>query len=110
MAQAHAASGDIIDVRPLGAVLGDRVSTAFIKSTQLEWVHLVVPAGKGLPEHHVSGEITVQCIDGLIALTTPSLSHHLAPGQLVHLAARGPHALVALADSTALRAICLASP
>jgi len=107
MAQAHVASGDIIDVRPLGADLLDRVTTAFIKSTQMELVRLVLPAGKGLPEHHVAGEITVQCIEGLIALTTPTLSHRLAPGQLVHLAAGEPHALLALADSTALLTICL---
>ncbi len=43
MAQAHAASGDIIDIRPLGAASGDRVSTALIKSAQLELMQLVLP-------------------------------------------------------------------
>ena len=108
MAQAHAASGDIIDVRPLGAALPERVTTAFIKSVQMELVHLVQPSGKALPEHRVSGEITVQCIEGLIAFTTPTISLRLAPGQLVHLAAGESHALLALADSTALLTICLA--
>ena len=38
----------------------------------MELVHLVLPSGKALPEHRVSGEITVQCIEGLIAFTTPT--------------------------------------
>ncbi len=107
MAQAHAASGDIIDVRPLGAALHGRVTTAFIKSAQMELVHLVLPSGKALPEHRVSGEVTLQCIEGLIEFTTPTTSLRLAPGQLVHLAAGEDHALLALADSTALLTICL---
>jgi quercetin dioxygenase-like cupin family protein len=107
MAQAHAASGDIIDVSPLGAALHERVTTAFFKSAQMELVHLVLPNGKALREHRVSGEITVQCIEGLIDFTTPTITRRLAPGQLVHLAAGEEHALLALADSTALLTICL---
>jgi quercetin dioxygenase-like cupin family protein len=107
MAQPHAASGEIIDVRPLGAALHERVTTALIKSNQMELVQLVLPSGKALPEHRVSGEITVQCLEGLIAFTTPTISLRLAPGQLVHLSAGEPHALLALADSTALLTICL---
>src|SRR5450631_1596257 len=108
MAQAHAASGDIIDVRPLGVALAGHVTTAFFKSTQMELVHLVLPSGKTMREHKVSGEITVQCIEGLIDFTTPTASRRLAPGQLIHLAAGEPHSLLALADSTALLTICLA--
>jgi quercetin dioxygenase-like cupin family protein len=107
MAQARTASGDIIDIRPLGAALRERVTTAFLKSTQLELVHLVLPNGKALREHRASGEITVQCIEGLMDITTATTTHRLAPGQLVHLAAGESHALLALADSTALLTICL---
>ena len=110
MAQPHAASGDIIDVRPLGATLHAHVTTAFFKSPQMDLVHLVLPSGKTMREHKVAGEITVQCIEGLIEFTTPTISRQLAPGQLVHLAAGEPHALVALADSTALLTICLVLP
>lgn len=107
MAQWHAASGDIIDVGPLGAALGGRVTTAFFKSDQMELVHLVLPSGKGLREHSVSGEITLQCLEGLIDFTTPAVNRRLAPGQLIHLAAGEPHALFAVTDSTALLTICL---
>jgi quercetin dioxygenase-like cupin family protein len=107
MAQAHAASGDLIDVRPLGGALRERVTTAFFKSAQMELVHLVLPSGKAMREHQVAGEITLLCIEGLIDFTTPTLSRRLAPGQLIHLAAGEPHALLAVADSTALLTICL---
>ena len=107
MAQPHATSGEVIDLRPLGKALADRITTAIIKSAQLELVRLVLPNGTALRQHQVSGEITVQCIEGLIEFTTPSVSRQLAPAQLIHLAAGEPHALRALADSTALLTICL---
>jgi quercetin dioxygenase-like cupin family protein len=107
MALAHAASGDIIDVRPLGAALPGRVTTAFLKSAQMELMHLVLPSGKAMREHRVPGEITVLCIEGLIEFTTAAASRRLAPGQLIHLGAGEAHSLLALADSSALLTICL---
>lgn len=110
MAQAHAASGDLIDIGPLGAALADQVTTAIMKSAQLELVRLVLPTGKSMREHRVAGEITVQCIEGLIEFTTPAGSLQLAPGQLIHLQGGEPHSLLALKDSTALLTICLPAP
>jgi quercetin dioxygenase-like cupin family protein len=110
MAQPHAASGDIVDVRPLGTAFGDQVTTAIIKSAQLELVRLVLRNGSALRQHRAPGEITVQCIEGLIEFTTPRAVHHLAAGELIHLAAGEPHSLRALADSTALLTICLLPP
>jgi quercetin dioxygenase-like cupin family protein len=107
MAQTHAASGDPIDVRPLGTAIAGQVTTAIMKSAQLELVRLVLPSGKSMREHRVVGEITVQCIEGLIELTTPHASLRLGPGQLVHLQGGEAHSLLALADSTALLTICL---
>ncbi len=107
MAQAHASAGDIVDIRPLGAALHDHVTTAIFKSAQLELVRLVLPSGKAMREHKVAGEITVLCIEGLIDFSTPTISRRLAPGQLIHLAAGEPHALLAVADATALLTICL---
>lgn len=107
MAQPHAASGDLIDIGPLGTALGDQVTTAIMKSAQLELVRLVLPTGKAMREHRVAGEITVQCIEGLIEITAPAGSMRLGPGKLVHLQGGEAHSLLALADSTALLTICL---
>ena len=110
MAQDHATSGETIDIRPLGEALADQVTTAIMKSAQLELVRLVLPSGKAMREHRVVGEITVQCIEGLIEFTTPAGNRRLGPGQLIHLQGGEPHALLALEESTALLTICLAAP
>ena len=107
MAQHHAASGDIIDVRPLGSAWDDHVTTAFFKSDQLELVRLLLPRGKLMQEHQVAGEITVMCIEGLIEFTAHGRKQQMAAGHLIHLAAGEPHSLHALADTTALLTICL---
>lgn len=110
MAQPHARPGDVVDVQPLGEALGHHVTTALFKSQQLEVVRLVLPRGKGLPQHHVQGEITLQCIEGLIDFSCGHRHQPLRPGQLIHLAAGEPHALHALEDSSALLTLVLAGP
>lgn len=114
MAQVHAASGEVVDIRPFGGAdegnLAQQVSTAIMKSEQLELIRLVLPSGKGMPDHRVQGEITVQCLEGLIEFTTPTSTLQLGPGQLVHMRGGETHSLLALADSSALLTICLQSP
>ena len=48
MALQHASSGDVIDVRPYGARIDGAQSIALFKSTQLEVMRLVLPAGHAL--------------------------------------------------------------
>lgn len=110
MAQAHGKPGEVVDVRPLGEALGHHVTTALFKSHQLEVVRLVLPRGRGLPQHRVQGEITVQCIEGLIDFSCGPDHQQLQPGPLIHLAAGETHALHALEDSSALLTIVLAGP
>lgn len=110
MAQPHASSGDVVDVTPLGDTLGQQVTHALIKSTQLELVRLVLPAGRALREHRVAGEITVLCLEGVLDIRVDSVDHRLAPGQLVHLSAGALHALRAVTDASALLTICLVAP
>ena len=107
MAQTHAASGDVIDLQPLGAALPGSRTTALIKGEQLELARLVLAAGKSLREHSTRGEITLLCLEGEIELSTPTATRRLKPGQLVHLGAGTPHGLLALSDATALVTICL---
>ena len=71
---------------------------------------LVLPNGKAMREHSVQGEMTLLCIEGEIELSTPGATRRLRAGQLVHLAAGEPHALLALSDASALLTICLAAP
>lgn len=70
MAMPHAASGQIVDVRPLGDTLTRSVTTTLVKTEHLEVIRLVVPAGKEIPPHQVAGEITVQCLEGEVEFRT----------------------------------------
>lgn len=107
MAIDHARTGEVTDVRPLGARLRDAQSVALLKSEQLEIVRVVLLAGREWREHQVPGEVTVQCIEGRIEFRTASATQLLAPGQLIHLRANDLHALRAVEDSSALLTLCL---
>ena len=110
MAQTHARSGQVVSVLPFGDRLSDVRTTAIIKADQLELVRIVLPAGKGLRQHSAPGEITVQCIEGLIEFDTPEGRHVLEAGDLIHLRPNELHALNAVVDSSALLTLCIAKP
>jgi quercetin dioxygenase-like cupin family protein len=107
MAQPHAASAQVVSVRPLGDALRGARTTALLKAAQLEVVRLVLPAGKALPEHRVAGEITLQCIEGRVELALPTGTLVLDAGDWVHVRGGAPHALQAIVDASLLLTICL---
>lgn len=107
MALPHATSGQLIDVRPLGPRMTEAVSHALFKTHQLELIRLVLPGGKGMPEHTVPGAITMQCMDGAVELHAHQTTQVIQAGQLVYLAGGEPHALHALEDSSILLTIVL---
>ncbi len=107
MAIPHALPGQAIDVQPLGARLAQEKTVALFKSTDLEVMRLVLPAGKSLPPHRVPGEITIQCIEGSIEVTAENRSHVLRAGQLLYLAGGVVHGVTALQDASALVTIAL---
>lgn len=107
MAIQHAGPGEAIDVQPLGALLPDTQTHALFKSAQLEVMRLVLRTGKSLPPHSVPGEITIQCVEGLIDVTAEGRSHVLRAGQLLFLPGHVVHGVLALQDSSALVTIVL---
>jgi len=107
MALTHATPGAPCDVRPLGPRLGASLSVALFKSRQLEVIRLVLPAGKTMPPHSVHGEITLQCIEGLLQVELRAGVQVLEPGQLLFLTGDELHAVSAPVDSSALLTIVL---
>ena len=107
MAQPHAEPGEIVSVRPLGAQLSEATSTAILKASQLEIIRVVLPAGKTMREHHTPGEITVQCLEGVVEFETDHTTQTMQAGDLIHLAPRARHALKALENASLLLTICL---
>lgn len=107
MAIPHAVSGDPVDVGPLGPRLAGEKTVALFKAADLEVIRLVLQAGKSLPPHKVAGEITVQCIEGVIDVTVEGQSQLLRAGQLIYLSGNVSHAVTAVEDASALLTIAL---
>lgn len=103
----HITSGEIISVRPLGGELQNTPSMALIKTDSLEVMRLVIKAGKSLPEHRVTGEVTIYCLEGKVELTAHQKTQVMQPGDLVYLEPMQPHALVAQEDASVLVTILL---
>ncbi len=102
MAIPHAASGELIDVRPLGEKLIRTSSSTLVRADHLEVFRLVLPAGKVAPEHKASGAITIQCLEGAVELEAGGRTQDLRAGSMVYLADAQPHAVRALEDSSLL--------
>ena len=109
MSLPHAASGDIIDVQPYKERLPAAFSTAIFRTDKLELIRTVLHAGKALPEHQVEGEMTIQCLEGRLAITAHDREQILRQGEMVFLAAGVPYALSAPEDASALLTILRAT-
>jgi quercetin dioxygenase-like cupin family protein len=107
MAIPHATSGQIVEVRPLGEKLKQSVTTTLIKTDKLEVIRLVLPAGKEIPPHQVTGEITVQCLEGVVGFSAQGGTTVLEPGQLLYLSGSELHALKGIEDASVLVTILL---
>lgn len=107
MSLPHASSGELIDIRPLGAQLSSSPSRAILKSPGLELMRMVLPAGKKVTEHQVPGEITIQCLEGQLELTAHGNRLEMRAGDMVYLQGGVPHALHAQEDTSLLVTILL---
>ena len=107
MALKHAQAFEAIDLRPLGEQLADAPSTSLIKSQHLQLMRVVLRAGESMPEHHVRGEITLQCLEGRAAVLTPGRRIELQPGQVTLLPADEPHAVLGITDTSLLVTVSL---
>jgi len=107
MALPHAQLLDVINVAPLGDKLRESVSTSLIKTGRLQLQHLVLPAHRDVPEHHVDDECVIHCLEGLVEVTMPGGVRSLEAGMVVVLPARQKHGLRARADSALLVTLLL---
>jgi quercetin dioxygenase-like cupin family protein len=85
MALPHADLMDVINVSPLGDTLVDTFSTSLIKTPNLQLLHLVLQAREDQPEHHVTHECVIHCLEGQLEVVTPGGTKSLAAGRLVVL-------------------------
>ncbi|HAT31761.1 MAG TPA: hypothetical protein DCW29_13185 [Janthinobacterium sp.] len=107
MALPHAASGELIELIGGEQDWSHFSAIALAKTDEIELVRLTLPKGKVLPEHHVPGEITLQCLLGVVVLDAHERSVSLRAGQMVHLSGGQLHALRAEQDSVLLLTMLL---
>lgn len=107
MATLRAHSGEVLDIRPLGTRLATSQTTTLIKTNTLEVIRMVLPAGHKTSQHHVPGEITVQCLEGRIQFEVEETIHEMSAGQLLYLNGGQRHRVQAVDDSSVLLTILL---
>lgn len=73
-----------------------------LSTPTLQVVQLHLTAGKQIPPHSASGEITVQVLRGRVSFHVDGQTHDLIPGTLLYVAAAEIHSLVAVEDSRVL--------
>ena len=107
MAIPHAKPAEDINIQPLGPDLKNAQTTTLVKTDCLEVIRLVLAAGKEIKRHSVSGQITVQCLEGNVVLSTDESECQLTTGKLLYLSGSDDHALRAVEDSSLLVTILL---
>ena len=105
MATHHANPGEIVDLQTWAADLPKEHTKAIVKTDEIELIRIVLPAGKGIPNHKITGPITLQCVTGKIAVTAMGATKKLNYDQLLHLMPGEPHSLHAIEDSVILLTI-----
>lgn len=107
MALHHAISGELIDIRPYNSNLVNEITKTLYKSEHLEVFRMILIAGKEFRPHKVTGEITVQCLEGCIEFAIEGVSEVMHAGYMKCLAGGKMHALKAVRDSSVLVTILL---
>lgn len=107
MALHHAAPGECITLQRDADDIAHFTSVALAKTEHMELIRLVLPKGRDMPEHKVAGEMTLQCLEGEIAVDARGVSTQLLPGQMLYLLGGEAHAVHAAEDAVALLTILL---
>ncbi len=107
MALHHAKPGEIVDLGPIGSGLREAKTAAIIKADHFETIRLIIHAGTQIPQHEVSGEITLHCLEGHVELGVHPAPIALKTNEWVYLEGGAPHSVKAILDSSVLLTIFL---
>jgi quercetin dioxygenase-like cupin family protein len=110
MALQHAASGEKIALSRGDDDIAFFTSVALAKTAHMELIRLVLPKERRMPVHKVDGEMTLQCLEGEIAVHAHGRTVKLQPGEMLFLAGGEPHSVHAIEDAVALMTILLTHP
>ncbi len=102
MALPHVSSGEVVDIKPFEENFKEAYSFALLRTQHFEVMRLVLPKGKSFPPHHIEGECTIECIEGVLELHAHEKVQTMRARQLVFLGPRVEHGLVAQEDASVL--------
>lgn len=105
MATHHASPAEIVDLDTWAQDMPNEKTKVIVKTDEIELARLVIPTGKDIPEHKVTGPIIVHCINGKIECTAMGKTQILLPNQLLYLMPDEPHLVKAVEDSVVLLTI-----
>ena len=104
MALKHIAPGEKVDLKALQKAGSGAKTSALVKSSYFEAVHLVLRSGSTIQPHAVDGPITLQCLRGAV-LVEAARKLELHTGEWLYFEPREQHGLTALQDSSLLLTI-----
>jgi quercetin dioxygenase-like cupin family protein len=107
MALQHAVSGEKIALQRGDDDIAHFTSVALVKTEHMELIRLVLPTERPIPEHKVEGEVTLQCLEGEIAVDAHGRTVTLQPNEMLYLAGGEPHTIRATRDAVALMTILM---
>ena len=105
MATHHATPGEVVNLDTWANDLATDQTKAIAKTEEMELVRLVLSAGEHVPNHKVSGPITVQCVKGKIEFTAMGATQEIAQGELLYLMPGEPHSVKAIENAVILLTI-----
>jgi len=97
--------GQIIDLRPLGAIFDTDQNTLLVKTDGVKMFQQIIPAGRTIPTHEAEGEMIVHCVEGRASLTALGEEHYLQAGQLLYLHINEPFSIQGIEDTSLLMTI-----
>ena len=107
MALHHATSGEKIALQRGDNDIAHFTSVALVKTEHMELIRLVLPVERPIPEHKVEGEVTLQCLEGELAIDAHGRTVVLQPNEMLYLAGGEPHTIRATKDAVALMTILM---
>ena len=107
MSTQHCEPGSVVNLLHLDTRLPSEATFALVKTKQMEVIRMLLPKGKKIPIHKVTGEITVQCIAGKITFDVENEAREMKTGDWLFLTGNQNHSLEAFEDSVLLVTILL---
>lgn len=95
------------DIGPFRCRLQSEMSRALFKGLDVEVLRLILPSHAVLPLHRFAGELTIQCIEGVMEVCVAGIRRPLRAGQLVFVDRDTDYALCAIENSSALLTVAL---